>query len=132
MTKRETWAHLHLPKLKAWREGSDDDRVISCKVPGTHGIEYVSSIALDNARFFVSEAGRQRTLREGSRNVHAWVVGTSLGEISQMSVLGLTLVGARKAIYDPWKGRDFVDSETLMPVESMTRAYLIGKDVYYL
>jgi len=37
----------------------------------------------------------------------------------------------RKAVYDPWKGSTFVDSETLEPVTLAHSAILIGKDVWY-
>lgn len=41
-------------------------------------IAYRDYIALENATFVVSEAGRQRVLRDHKKNVHAFVVGTVL------------------------------------------------------
>jgi len=41
-------------------------------------IGYASSIALDDVTFSVSEAGRQRVIREGRKNVHAGAIGTNL------------------------------------------------------
>jgi hypothetical protein len=38
-------------------------------------IAHADSIALYNARFVVSENGRQRVLRERRKNVHAWIIG---------------------------------------------------------
>lgn len=58
-------------------------------------------IALEDVVFKVSEAGRQRVLREKRKNVHAGVLGT---------VLGIpVLQPADKAFYNPYKYDSFVD-----------------------
>ena len=119
------WAHLHLPRLKA---GETPD-VISLKIPGER-IDYVSWVELDAPTFKVSEPGRQRAIREGVRNVHAWVVGDVIGE-GRGKALAWSL-DLRRAIYDPWKGGTFVDAETFEPVLSAARAVLVGKTVYYV
>lgn len=125
--RTKTWAHLHLPRLQAARTAGLDPRtqdVISVKVPGQK-IRYVSGILLRDVVFHVSEAGRQTCLREGVRNVHAWVVGTE----TAVSVKPST---ERRAIYDPWKGGTFVDADTLEPVHTASYAWLVGKDVFYV
>jgi hypothetical protein len=38
-------------------------------------IDHTTSLVLENPMFCVSEAGRQRVLREGRKNVHAKVIG---------------------------------------------------------
>ena len=119
----DAWAHLHLPRLKS----GDTKNVISLKTPGKK-IEYVSSVELSNPTFKVSEKGRQRALRDNVRNVHAWVVGELRAKSYNVGALTLPW---RRAIYDPWKGETFVDSETLQPVLSAERALLTGKFVYY-
>lgn len=40
-----------------------------------HVIAHVDSIVLKNVEFRVSEAGRQRVLKERRKNVHAFIVG---------------------------------------------------------
>ncbi len=117
--RTKTWAHLHLPRLRA-----GDIDCISIKVPGKQ-IDYTSAVGITDAVFYVSEAGRQRCLNEGVRNVHAWVVGTA-GPLH-----GSTIVGGRRAIYDPFKGGTFVDADTLEPVYTASQVSMIGKDVYY-
>lgn len=122
---KKTWAHLHLPSLRAGVEN-----VISVKVPGEK-IAYVPSIVLADVEFKVHESGRQRCIREGSRNVHAWVVGEARGQVPtcfKPDWPGML----KKAIYDPWKGNSFVNAETLIPVYRANTAILIGKDVYYV
>ena len=121
MTK--VWAHLHLPKWNAYLNGSGDFDVISLKSPGQK-VRYVSEISMKNCTFFVSAAGRERTLRTGQGNVHAWVIGEETNREWDYR-------GWRKAVYDPWRGGTFVDSNTLQPVEFMIAVHMIGKDVYY-
>ena len=96
-----TWAHLHLPRLQS---GETPD-VISVKIPGQH-IEYASWVSLRDAEFRVSEPGRQRCIREGVRNVHAWVVGTEILRVGSNWRYNQAPcpVGYRQAVYDPWKG----------------------------
>ena len=54
---------------------------IQARVPGKgwRTVAHASRVALSDARFVVSEAGRQRTLRTGRKVVHAWVHGTLRG-----------------------------------------------------
>ena len=122
--RKATWAHLHLPRLRA---GVTD--VISVKVPGQR-IAYVPTLVLRQAEFRVSEAGRQRCLADGVRNVHAWVVGDAGGAVPDGFVQSFP-GGLRKAVYDPWKGGTFVDSQTFAPVLTADLAVMVGKDVFY-
>lgn len=115
------WCHLHLPRL---RSGETED-VISVKIPG-QAIRYVPGVRLETAIFRVHESGRQRCIREGVRNVHAWVCG-DLADVGPQEVPA----GWRKAVYDPFKGPAFVDAETLEPLLWAERAILTGKDVWY-
>lgn len=122
-----TWLHTHLPRLRA-----GDPCPISVKVPGER-IAYASWVSLKNARFVVHEHGRQRCIREGTRNVHAWVVGE---EILRVTAGGYSTThppkSYRRAVYDPFKGSTFVDAETLRPVTCAPLVIMAGKDVYYV
>lgn len=120
---REAWLHLHLPRLKAYREGGPD-QVISIKVPGWP-IGYVSSAVVKNARFVVSEKGRQRCVNDNVRNVHAWVVGELVPVDDRVTQ------GMRRAVYCPWKGSTFVDFETKEPVHESDRVIMIRDEVWY-
>ena len=119
-----TWAHLHLP-----RHLSGDPNPISVKVPGQK-IDYVSWISMTDVEFRVSQPGRRRCLREGVRNVHAWVVGTEICRLDGYPAQGCP-GSFRRAVYDPWKGETFVDAETLAPVLTARYAILSGKNVYF-
>lgn len=128
----DAWLHTHLPRLKA---GETPD-VISVKIPGQR-IEYASWVSLKNARFIVHERGRQRCLEFGVRNVHAWVVGEEILRLSGDDWLylrpgGYRPAGYRQAVYDPWKGGQFVDLETGVPVLEASLVIMSGKNVYYV
>lgn len=130
---REAWLHLHLPRLKAYRAGEGGDEVISLKIPG-HRIRYVSRAVVRNARFHVSEPGRQRCIDDGQRNVHAWVVGELVSNFERV-VEGISPrregYVARTAVYDPWKGPTFVDLETKEPIYEANMVVMLRDRVWY-
>jgi hypothetical protein len=79
-------------------------------------IAHTSFVLLDNPVFKVSEAGRQRVLRTGRRNVHAWAVG----EISEMPS-NLTASTALRLSYNPYRDSSFMatnlhDPENIVPI----------------
>lgn len=127
--RTKTWLHTHLPRLQS---GETPD-VISVKIPGRH-IEYASWVSLRDAEFRVSEPGRQRCIREGVRNVHAWIVGEEILRVCSdwRYSQAPRPVGYRQAVYDPFKGGTFVDSETLEPVLTADLVIMAGKNVYYV
>jgi hypothetical protein len=67
------------------------------------------NLTLADCQFRVSEAGRQRVIREGRKNVHAGVVGRIVRRASSAC--------KRAVSYNPYKGATFVDRETQAPVE---------------
>jgi hypothetical protein len=133
----EAWLHLHLPKLKKYRavlDGSEpmgelDPNVISLKIPGEK-IRYVSRAIVRNARFHVSEKGRQRCLDSGQRNVHAWVIGELAPVPTPLYYSDLLSEDSRKVVYDPWKGASFVDALTLEPVYEAQQVLMLLDQVW--
>jgi hypothetical protein len=88
-------------------------------------VQHAKTVALHNVTFKVSEAGRQRVLREKKKNVHAGAVGTlDVYSYETSSVDGLT-----KVSYNPYKAGHFVNKETNEPVHTAQYAYLIDKSV---
>lgn len=74
---------------------------------------HTEACTLENATFKVSEAGRQRVLREKRKNVHAGVVGEVGGH--------LRFASAKKAYYNPYKqdcftvaGRKVISAQLVM------------------
>ena len=83
-------------------------------------IKHAFFVALENVTFKVSEAGRQRVLKEQRKNVHAGVVGTL--------VPSLDAVGSERVTYNPYKGSTFVLCGTGDPVLASTSAALVVHD----
>ena len=66
-------------------------------------------VRLCDVQFRVRESGRQRALREGRRNVHAWAVGLLVESLHPEETGSLGEAHAREVMYDPWRGATFVD-----------------------
>ncbi|QIW88623.1 hypothetical protein P59_254 [Bacillus phage P59] len=84
------------------------------------------SVVLTEATFKVSEAGRQRVLREGRKNVHAKVHGNFQGTWD-----GDIPEGFRRAHYNPYDFDSFVDRETLEPLTEAAEVILQDKKIWY-
>jgi len=67
-------------------------------------ISHCDSVILKDATFKVSEAGRQRVLREKRKNVHAFVVG-SVSDVSGLSGVEHRITNI---YYNPYKHNSFV------------------------
>lgn len=76
---------------------------------------HADTVVLLDAEFRVSEAGRQRVLRERKKNVHAYVRGT-LHEVSSRTVARWHEEGMARARYNPYEAGTFTDAETGEPV----------------
>lgn len=94
-------------------------------------VGHAESVYLTDVTFHVSEAGRQRVLRERRKNVHAFVRGTVTDIddpwwdewLDSEQVCGL-------ASYNPYKGGHFVDMwANGATLAGAGGAYLHGKDV---
>ncbi|AFL47892.1 hypothetical protein FLUX_84 [Mycobacterium phage Flux] len=106
--------HKHMWSVKAL-EGPDKGRVITRS-------HYV---ILRNVTGKVSEAGRQRVLREGKKNVHAGLVG----ELVQGEAVDLD-VNARLVTYNPRKYSTFVYADDETPFAGADLAVMTHKRVY--
>ena len=72
-------------------------------------IKHVDAISLHNPVFKVSQAGRQRVLREKRKNVHAFVVGIHHEWSEHMPC------GNRRVSYNPYKADTFMcDGEPIL------------------
>ena len=89
-------------------------------------IAHERSLILTDATFKVSEAGRQRVLREQRKNVHAFVVG-QWWEHPWMENLG-----REEVTYNPYKFSTFVKKESLEPIHRASCVWLENKKVWAL
>lgn len=81
-------------------------------------IMHSDTIHLENVQFKVSEAGRQRVLREKRKNVHAYVVG-ELVSTEAKAVCGELIT------YNPYLYTTFVTAFNKTPIKSSKAAYLL-------
>jgi hypothetical protein len=105
--------HRKLFSVKAL-EGPNKGKVIS----------HTTYLWLKDVTFKVSEAGRQRVLREKRKNVHAGIVGN----ISADAWDDILLQDDPKQItYNPYRFSSFVDKEDLKPVRHAKYCVLNGR-----
>lgn len=103
--------HLIGTRVKAYKNLNNG--LISIKGKDSDGKErvlgYCERITLSDASFTVGEGSRQRVIREGQKNVHAYVVGFVT------DIDGLKLVGD-SFTYNPYTDSTFIDRATGLPV----------------
>jgi hypothetical protein len=83
--------------------------MISVQAKGVGGwrvVGHVDECVLAQVSFTVSEAGRQRVLRDRVKNVHAYVAGVLIAQMDDSIVAPLRLG------YDPYRHRSFVERES--------------------
>jgi len=85
-------------------------------------IHHTDKVHIANPEFVVRKAGRERVLREGKKNVHAFVRGdvTFFNLMYRPTLDTLT--------YNPYKYASFVDKQTEEPVYKASRAWLTVTD----
>jgi hypothetical protein len=89
-------------------------------------IGHTDKIELEEATFKVSEAGRQRVLREQRKNVHAGVKGKYVGCPKFIDMK------SPEATYNPYKYESFVNKATEEKLERASRVKLSNKKVFYV
>lgn len=108
-------------------EGPDKGRVVG----------HVSAIELEGCTFRVSEAGRQRVIRERAKNVHATVRGRIV-QVCQDATPSRSLTEKQSAIlaaggtdttYNPYYTPTFINRETKSPVHAAQSVVIVGKFV---
>lgn len=100
-------------------------------------VAYATEIILHDCRYRVSEAGRQRVLREKCKNVHAGVEGTLKSFVGSVTAVGSEIVPATinievssvvgRVTYNPYVGPTFVSNHhtnTWVPVFSAPVVYM--------
>jgi hypothetical protein len=81
-------------------------------------VAHSDKVLLSGAVFKVSEAGRQRVLRERKKNVHAGVVGEWVGSIDDELTIERIVYNGTPITYNPYKYNTFVHLYGLHPIET--------------
>lgn len=97
-------------------EGAQKGRVIA----------HQNALTLRDVTFKVSEAGRQRVLREQRKNVHAGVVGYWDGSVDPV----IQEVNDIAVTYNPYKFNTFVLKDQEVPIHWATNAYLVDRKIF--
>ena len=84
-------------------------------------IAHLDRLVLDDCTFKVSEAGRQRVLREKRKNVHAGVMGTVTHQDWRFVGVPVT--------YNPYKYSSFVNRLNEQPIHKAHMVLLDGRTV---
>lgn len=92
-------------------------------------VAHVSDAIVYNPTFKVSEAGRQRVLRERKKNVHAGVVGLWFeGEFNAKRCAELMEYTGRAVTYNPYRFDSFVYKNTETPINDQPRVAALHSD----
>jgi hypothetical protein len=83
-------------------------------------IEHTEHVILKNVNFVVRPKGREKVLKEKTKNVHAFVVG----EVIQGLPSGKTHSIEVPVVYNPYQGPSFVERATKEPVYEADYAVL--------
>jgi hypothetical protein len=94
-------------------------------------IEHVKTINILDAQFVVRPGGRAKVIRDGVKNVHAFVRGIRVDQdtidmIGPFDVDGWT---STNVTYDPYKYSTFVSKTDETPIYTSDVVTMIGKDV---
>ena len=76
-------------------------------------------------KFKVSEAGRQRVLKEKRKNVHAYIVGEVLPFVE------CEVNPIHQAYYNPYETEYFIDHCSKEHLKGEYIIWIIGKDIFY-
>ena len=85
--------------------------------------KHVHRLEVLNPVFKVSQAGRNRVLREKRKNVHAFIEGDYVG------TTGVATSNPRFVRYNPYEAGHFFDSETKQPVKESSWAFVNTKGI---
>lgn len=99
-------------------------------------VKHAQSMILNNVRFAVQPAGRERVRREGRKNVHAfirgdlsWVAGVD-EDIMDYNANNMLRQNYPLITYNPYKHDSFVMADTHEPIHGATQVVVIGKNIY--
>lgn len=91
-------------------------------------VAHADSVSLYDAKFKVSEAGRQRVIREQRKNVHAYVEGQFVGAAVNLP----NPEQAQQSYYNPYKTDSFIDRHTGRKLIGAEFVHCQDKQAYFV
>lgn len=111
-------------------------KCLSYRRPGQR-VQHAHTILLNEARFAVQPAGREKTRTSGQKCVHAFVRGEpafirGIDDVDDgdLTVTNMERQGYRQITYNPHKHDSFVFTDTGSPVYAATQVAVIGKTIW--
>lgn len=105
--------------------------------PSGGKVKHAQTMILNNVRFAVQPAGRDRVRREGRKNVHAfvrgdlsWVSEDYYQSMDDYTEENMRRQAYRQITYNPYKYDSFVMADTHEPIHGATQVVVIGKNIY--
>lgn len=106
-------------------------------------VGHADSVQLCAVNFRVGEAGRQRVIKEGRKNVHAFIVGCvtrvdGFEPFKGRDVVTYDTISSgeppepQQATYNPYLVSSFVNVETKAPVMKAATAYVTPRKILYV
>lgn len=89
-------------------------------------VKRADGIIITQAKFIVSQKGKERVLKEKRKNVHAMIRGLYMGYDYIMDTSHLT-----ECYYNPYKTETFINKNTGQPIESAKFVYFKGDKAYF-
>lgn len=112
MTTTRVYYNLHKRKLSIQEKRINASGKLVWKV-----VRHANRVFLKDVKFKVSEAGRQRVIKEKKKNVHAFITGEEM--------LPLYMPNGESVFYNPYKFSSFVDKDA-KPIHESTFASVNG------
>lgn len=102
---------------------------ITSKIDGSWKlVAHADRVTLANVKTIVSQAGRRRVLAEKRKNVHAFIEGDYIGDLTVRSINN----GGSKLYYNPYEVDSFVDFDTRQPVTQAELVHMQDKRALYI
>lgn len=96
-------------------------------------IGHAAAVELADVTFAVSEAGRQRVLRDGRKNVHAFIRGTLVSSVPHgepVPALTYDKAVAPTVTYNPYKNDSFVKIADGSKITNAQKTLVVGRRIY--
>lgn len=91
---------------------------------------HADQVTVKNVTFKVSEAGRQRVIKEKRKNVHAGVAGELVGYVPIGGPKASKLPNLKAVSYNPYRGPSFFYKASEKPIKTANGAFLDSKMVW--
>lgn len=121
MIRDLNWQEIIGKEVRIYRNLNNGRMSVQCKKDGRWLVAgHVTDCIIEAVTFKISEAGRQRVIRENTKNVHAWGQGKLLVQFDLSKRASIELS------YNPYKHETFIDRLTRKPIYSCR--YLIVRN----